>query len=159
MGSGFRSGNGHIQPWKLPVSFNEFHGWIWPFPNLKPDPINQEWHSLCPRWGILMGQFVSTGFWGHWVQIMGGKWEKTKKMIFQAFMVTSRSKKIDLKTRFWCSLGPWWDIGICKFVSECLFGFSRQLEGSKLSSTKIWHFCPDIHKVNGALEGEVGCHP
>ena len=90
----------------------------------------------------------------------GGKLgKKPKKWFFQVFMVTLSCEKFDLKARFWFSLGPWWSIGICKFVSECLFGFSRQLEGSKLSSTKIWHFCPDIHKVNGALDGEAGCHP
>ena len=106
-----------------------------------------------------MGKFLSTGFWVHWIQKIGKSEKKAKKLTFQAFMVVSTCEKFDLKAQFWCSLGPWWGIGICKFVSECLFEFSRQLEGSKLSSTQIWHFCPDIHKVNGALDGEADCHP
>ena len=60
----------------------------------------------------------------------GGKLKKNpKKLIFQAFMVTSRCKKFDLKAQFWCSLGLWRGMGMCKCVSECLFAFSRQLEG------------------------------
>ena len=121
-----------------------FHGWIWPFPDLKPVPIGQKWYSLCPQWGILMGKFVPKGFWVHWTQKIGRIWEKVKNLIFrtsfQAIMVTSRLKKSDLNAQFWCSLGPWWGIGICKVVSQCLFMFSRQLEGSKMTSTKICHF-------------------
>ena len=121
-----------------------FHGWIWPFPDLKPVPIGQKWYSLCPQWGILMGKFVPKGFWVHWTQKIGRIWEKVKNLIFrtsfQAIMVTSRLKKSDLNAQFWCSLAPWWGIGICKVVSQCLFMFSRQLEGSKMTSTKICHF-------------------
>ena len=80
-------------------------------------------------------------------------------MIFQALTVTSRTKKFNLKAQFWCTMGLWWGTGICKFVSECLFVLSKQLEGSKVTSTKIWHFSPDIHKVNEAPEGDAGCQP
>ena len=115
----------------------QFHVWIWLFPGLKPDPIGHKWYSLCSELSIFMGKFLSTGFWVNWIQKIGKSEKKAKKLTFQAFMVISTCKKFDLKAQFWCSLGPWWGIGICKFVSECLFGFSRQLEGSKLSSTKI----------------------
>ena len=82
-----------------------------------------------------------------------------KKLIFQAFMVISTCEKFDLKAQFWCSLSPWWGIGLCKVVSECLFVFSRQLEGSKMTSTKICHFCSDIYKVNEALNDEADWNP
>ena len=85
--------------------------------------------------------------------------KKAQKLIFQAFVVILTCKKIDLKALFWCSLGPWWGIGICKVVSECLFVFSRQLEGSKMTSTKICHFCSDIYKVNEALNDEADWNP
>ena len=124
---------------KMDFSFN-FHGWIWPFPDLKPVPIGQIWCLLCPLLGILMGKFVYTGFWVQWIQKIGRNWKKVKKLIFQAIMVTSQCEKFDLNALFWCFLGPWWGIGICKVVSWCLFTFSRQLEGSKMTSTKICHF-------------------
>ena len=50
---------------KIDFSVN-FHGWIWPFPDLKPVTIGQIWCPLCPLWGILMAKFLSTGFWVHW---------------------------------------------------------------------------------------------
>ena len=62
---------------------------------------------------------------------------------FQATTVSSRCKIFDLNAHFWCSLGPCWGIGICKVVSQCLFVFYRQLEGSKMTSTKICHFSSD----------------
>ena len=74
-------------------------------------------------------------------------------------MVTSRWEKFDQKANFWCSKGPWWGIRICKFGSECLFVLSRQLEGSKMTLTQKWHFCPDFHKVNEALDGASLCRP
>ena len=85
--------------------------------------------------------------------------KKAQKLIFQAFVVILTCEKFDLKALFWCSLGPWWGIGICKVVSECLFVFSRQLEGSKMTSTKICHFCSDIYKVNEALNDEADWNP
>ena len=39
-----------------------FHGWIWPFPDLKPDPSGQK-GTLCAPGEV--GKFISTGFWGH----------------------------------------------------------------------------------------------
>ena len=90
---------------------------------------------------------------------LGKMRKKAKKLIFQAFMVILTCKKFDLKAQFWCSLGPWWGIGLCKVVSECLFVFSRQLEGSKMTSTKICHFCSDIYKVNEALNDEADWNP
>ena len=90
----------------------------------------------------------------------GGKIEKkARKMIFRALTVTSRCKKIDLKALFQCTMDLWWGTGICEFVSECLFVLSKQLGGSKVTSTKKWHFPPDIHKVNEALDGGAWCHP
>ena len=80
-------------------------------------------------------------------------------MIFQALTVTLRCKKIDLKALFRCTMGLWWGTGIFKFVSECLFVLSKQLEGSKVTLTKKWHFPPDIQKVKEALDGGAGCHP
>ena len=74
---------------------------------------------------------------------LGKNEKKAQKLIFQASVVILTCKKFDLKALFWCSLGPWWGIGICKVVSECLFVFSRQLEGSKMTSTKICHFSSD----------------
>ena len=82
-----------------------------------------------------------------------------KKMIFQALTVTSRTKKFNLKAQFWCTMGLWWGTGICKSFSECLFVLSKQLEGSKVTSTKIWHFSPDIHKVNEAPDEATECGP
>ena len=85
--------------------------------------------------------------------------KKAKKLIFQAFMVISTCEKFDLKAQFWFSSGPWWGIGICKFVSECLFVFSRQLEGSKMTLTKKGHFSAGIYKVNEALDWATFCRP
>ena len=90
---------------------------------------------------------------------LGKMRKKAKKLIFQAFMVLLTCKIFDQKAQFWCSLGLWWGIGICKVVSECLFVFSRQLEGSKMTSTKICHFCSDIYKVNEALNDEADWNP
>ena len=44
---------------------------------------------------------------------LGKNEKKAQKLIFQAFMVISTCEKFDLKALFWCSLGPWWGIGIC----------------------------------------------
>ena len=147
---------------KIHFSAN-FHGWILAFPGLKNVPKGQIWHSLCPQWGILMGKLVSTGFWVHWMKKVWKNWEKSQKIHFSGHILGPQGHfqvlKFDPGARFWCSLGLWWGIGICKVVSRCLFGFSRQLEGSKLTSTKIWHFWGEIHKVNEALDGETFCRP
>ena len=145
MGTGFRSGNGHIQPWKLPVSFNEFHGWIWPFPNLKPDPINQEWYSLCPQWGILMGQFVSTGFWGHWILRGGKKVKKPSKnqfsVNFHGWIWPFPDLKPDPIGQKRYSLCPWWDILMCKFIYTGFWGHWVQRMGKNWKQIpKKWFF-------------------
>ena len=90
---------------------------------------------------------------------LGKMRKKAQKLIFQAFVVILTCEKFDLKALFWCSLGPQWGIGICKVVFECLFVFSRQLEGSKMTSTKICHFGSDIYKVNEALNDEAYWNP
>ena len=118
---------------------------------------------LVPPVRYFDGQVCFQRFMGALDGKNGKNEKKVKKLIFpttfQAFLVTSRCKKIDLKALFWCSLGPWWGIGLCKVVSECLFVFSRQLEGSKMTSTKICHFGSDIYKVNEALNDEADWNP
>ena len=102
-------------------------------------------------------------FLGHWTENIEKNWEKVKKSIshalLQAIMVTSNCGKIGPNTQFWCSLGPWWGIGICKVVSRCLLVFSRPLEGSKMTLTKKGHFSEGIYKVNEAPDGAIVCRP
>ena len=46
-----------------------------------------QWYSGYPQWGILMGKFVPTGCWVHWIEKIGRNWEKRKKMIFHALFM------------------------------------------------------------------------
>ena len=48
--------------------------------------------------------------------------------------------KSDPKVRFWCSLSSGRGFGVCQPVSKCLLRFLRQLEGSKMKSSKKCHF-------------------
>ena len=129
--------------------------------------------KTCPHWPEMAfpvppnryfdWQVYFTGFWVHCTKKNGGKVRKKSKSDFSdlvsGFQGHFKLLKFDPRTRFWSSLGPWWGIGICKVVSWCLFVFSRQLEGSKMTSTKICHFCSDIYKVNEALNDEADWNP
>ena len=148
---------------RKPTYWYVFTHVIWAFSDQKNVPKGQIWYSLCPQWGILMGKLVFTGFWVFWIEQIGRNWEKSQKSDFSGEISCLQGHfkvlKFDPWARFWCSLGAWWGIGICKVVSQCLLGFSRQLEGSKMTSTKICHFRAGIYRVNEALDGATEWQP
>ena len=161
------------------VTWKRFWPWKWPYPTIgmawqfpwldmaifRPKTFSH-WPNMAlpvpPKryfdWQVCFYRFLGL--------LDRNNWEKVRKKsksdfsgCISCFQGQFKVLEFDPWARFWCSLGPWWGIGICKVVSQCLFVFSRQLEGSKMTSTKKWHFCPDIHKVNEALYGGAGCHP
>ena len=140
-----------------------FHGWIWPFPDLKPVPIGQKWYSLCPQWGILMGKFVPKGFWVHWTQKIGRIWEKSQKIDFSdlisGYHGHFKVKKIWSKCSILVLFGPLvghWDMQSCFSMFVHVFQATR---GVKNDLDQNLSFFADIYKVNGALNGGAGCHP
>ena len=78
--------------------------------------------------------------------------------------------KMDFLTFFWelriwsensilVLLGPLvghWDMQSCFPMFVCVF---QAIKGVKNETNQKWHFCPDIHKVNEAPEGDAGCQP
>ena len=61
-------------------------GHFWLFSQFLPI-FSIQWYSGYPQWGILMGKFVPTGCWVHWIEKIGRNWEKRGKMIFHALFM------------------------------------------------------------------------
>ena len=143
---------------KIHFSAN-FHGWILAFPGLKNVPKGQIWHSLCPQWGILMGKFVSTGFWGRRIQRMGKNWEKSQKIDFSGipghFEMQNKWSKSSILVLFKSLVGHW-DMQKCFPMFVCVF---QAISGVKNDLNQNTSFSLWFYKVNEALNGGAECNP